>query len=352
MSAAAREALWLRLRDAALVDGDLPARGETRAPWYVRVMLGFAGWVGAVFLFSFVGAAFAFVMRSGSAALLFGGAACGAALLIFRTSRGDFAGQFGLAVSLAGQALLAFGIAEVLGATSVRTVAVFVAVQQALLFVLVPNFVHRLFTSWSALTALQVALADSRLFAFTPALAAAAFVAVLLLEIDHADRGDLLRPAGYGFAAAAVQVAVIHGPLGYGLLGHWHAAAQASAWLGGALSGAVLLAATALLLRREGAGVFTGFGALAMAGAAIFVAASLKAPGLAPPLVVLVVGYANGNRVLAGLGIAALFGYLSHYYYALEATLLEKSAVLAVTGIVLLAARLVLQRFLVEPRNA
>lgn len=343
MSAAAREALWQRLRSAALVEGDLPARGDTRSPWYVRVMLGFAGWIGAVFLFGFVGAAFAFVMRSGSAALLFGGAACAAALLIFRTSRGDFAGQFGLAVSLAGQALLAYGIAEVLGARSLRMVALAVAVQQAVLFVLVPNFVHRVFTSWSALFALQLALADGGLSAFAPALATAAFVATCLVELDHAERAELLRPGGYGAALAAAQMAVIPGALWFGLLLRHPQAAQATAWAGAAASGAVLLGAVAALLRREGVAVFSAAGAKAMGAAAILAAASLKAPGLAPALAILVVGYANGNRVLAGLGIAALIGYLSQYYYTLDATLLEKSAVLAVTGIVLLAARLAMR---------
>jgi uncharacterized membrane protein len=55
--------------------------------------------------------------------------------------------------------------------------------------------------------------------------------------------------------------------------------------------------------------------------------------------------FANGNRVLAGLGILALLGYLSHYYYALYATLLAKSALLAGAGLVLLAARFALRRW-------
>ena len=43
--------------------------------------------------------------------------------------------------------------------------------------------------------------------------------------------------------------------------------------------------------------------------------ASLAAPGLAPAVAILVLGYANGNRVLTGLGILVLLGYLSYYYY-------------------------------------
>lgn len=345
MSAAAREALWLRLRAAGLAQGELPARGEMRSPWYVRAMLGFAGWIGAVFLFFFVGAAFAFVMRSGVAATLVGLAACAGAAVIFRASRGDFAGQFGLAVSLAGQAILAYGIAELLGHPSLRITALVVAVQQAVLFFAVPNFLHRAFTSWSALIALQFAAADSGLSAFAPALATAAFAAIWLVELDHAERADLLRPAGYGVALAAVQIAVVHGPLWYGLLlRHPQPGTQAVAWAGAAASAAVFVWAVVALLRREAVALGSEAGRLSIAAAVAGAAVSVKAPGLAPALVILVLGYANGNRVLAGLGIAALLGYLSYYYYSLEATLLEKSVVLAVTGIVLLAARLVLRK--------
>lgn len=353
MSAAAREALWLRLRGAGLVQGDLPVQAEAGSPWYVRVMLGFAGWIGAVFLCFFVGAAFTFVMRSGVAAILVGASACAAAAVIFRASRGDFAGQFGLAVSLAGQAILVYGIAELLGRPSLQITALVVAVQQAVLFVLVPNFVHRVFTSWSALAALQLALADSGFSAFAPALATALFVAIWLVEFDRVERVELLRPGGYGIALGAVQASVMHGALWYGLLlRHPQLGTQSIAWAGAAASAAVLLWAVVALLRREGVALLSGAGKLAIAATAILAAASLKAPGLAPALAILVVGYANGNRVLAGLGIAALLAYLSHYYYSLEMSLLEKSAVLAVTGIVLLAARLALQRLPGEPRNA
>ena len=61
MSATPRDALWAQLRDGGLVEGDLPEVGDARAPWFVRVMLGIAGWIGALFLLGFVGAGFAFV---------------------------------------------------------------------------------------------------------------------------------------------------------------------------------------------------------------------------------------------------------------------------------------------------
>ena len=84
----------------------------------------------------------------------------------------------------------------------------------------------------------------------------------------------------------------------------------------------------------------TGWRILAAAG--ILALANLKAPGFAPATLILLLGYSNGNRILSGLGVVALLGYLSFYYYSLEATLLHKSALMAATGCALLAARLIL----------
>ncbi len=77
---------------------------------------------------------------------------------------------------------------------------------------------------------------------------------------------------------------------------------------------------------------------MALAGAAVLALTTLKAPGLAPAVVVLLVGFAVGSRELAGLGVLALLAYLSRYYYALHATLLEKSLLMMAAGAALLLA--------------
>jgi uncharacterized membrane protein len=69
----------------------------------------------------------------------------------------------------------------------------------------------------------------------------------------------------------------------------------------------------------------------------------MKAPGLAPATLILLLGYGNGNRVLSGMGVVTLLGYLSFYYYSLEATLLYKSGVMIATGLSLLAIRVMVQ---------
>lgn len=349
MNTMTRESIWGQLRASGMVEGDLPAPGEARSPWFVRVMLGFAGWIGAWFLLGFVAVGLVTVVKSPTASWLVGAGACAAVAMLFRANRnGDFTSQFGLAVSLAGQALMVYGLTEWVG-RSFSAIALGAAAQQALLFLLLPNFVHRVWAAWTGAYAMSFAMADLGLQAFAPAAVTAGFIVVWLREFDYPERGELVRAGGYGLALAAVQTAVMHGGLWYGWLatmgGRVPSSSVALAWAGAVVAGAMLVGAVLLLLRREQVALDSGAGKVALAAATVLALASLKAPGVGPAVAILVVGYANGNRVLAGLGIAALVGYLSHYYYALHATLLEKSVLMACAGIGLLAARLALHRW-------
>lgn len=354
MSEPQREALWARLREAALVEGGMPVAGEARSPWFVRVMLGIAGWIGAAFLLGFVDASLAFVVKSALACLLFGAAACAAAVMIHRAvPANDFVAQFGLALSLAGQALLLYGAARWLD-QPVAAIALFAALQQALLFILVPGVVHRVWAAFTSTLALCWAMLDAGLVAFAPAATTAAFLWLALREFELARHGNMVRAGIHGLALAAVLVAAMRDDLlpailvgggGGGLL-----PGAAIVWMGKLASVAVVLAAAPKLLQREGVALASVKGRVALAGAAMVGLACIEVPGLAPAAAILIAGYANANRVLAGLGILALPGYLSHYYYSLHATLLEKSALLAAAGAALLVARFALRRW--EPPKA
>lgn len=345
---AAREVLWAQLRAAALVDGECPPPAAAASPWFVRLMLGLAGWIGAAFLLMFVGAALPRLLDSAAAALTLGLLICGGAAALFRAQPNhDFLGQFAFALSLAGQGLVLAGLVRGLNHEA-GTVALGMALFEAALFALIANGLHRVWSAWTGAGALAYALADAQLQDLAPGLLAAACAAVWLQEFHYPRQGSGLRAAGYGLVLALLQatavVTVLSGsPDGFGErdpgpLGPW------AAWLGAGLGGAVLLVGVQQLLRREGVapGSRGGLGLLAVAAALAL--ASFKAPGLAPALLVPLLGFAQGTRVLLGLGIAALLGYLSFYYYSLQFTLLHKSALLAATGLGLLAARVLLQR--------
>src|SRR5699024_1770628 len=99
-----------------LVIGERPEPEPAGSPWFVRLMLGIAGWIGALFLLGFVGATLNFILDDGPSAMVAGVACCGAAYAMFRGLDGnDAAEQFALALSLAGQGLIIAGLGETFG---------------------------------------------------------------------------------------------------------------------------------------------------------------------------------------------------------------------------------------------
>jgi uncharacterized membrane protein len=98
------------------------------------------------------------------------------------------------------------------------------------------------------------------------------------------------------------------------------------------------------LTLREGFATGSRVTVAVAVAAVLFGLFSLNAPGLAAALLVLLLGFSAGNRLLMALGILCLLGFVGHFYYSLHANLLEKSALMAVTGVCLLAAHFVLRR--------
>jgi Domain of unknown function (DUF4401) len=339
-------ALWERLSADGLVGGDRPEPDKSGSPWFVRVMLGIAGWIGALFLIAFVGAAFAFILDDAGFASVAGAACCAAALALFRAFDGnDFAEQFGLAISLVGQMLIAVGLAQYLKPEEPPLYFAVAGIEVALALA-VPNFLHRMLASAGAAAALALGVNQLELHGLAAPLLSLGLAFVWLEPKRWAVGGRIWRPIGYGLVLALLLVETFRlfgaewllglrggEPGWFGLYGPL---------LGRALTAAALVWVAVVLSLREGGG--SRFSAVAV-GAAILVALlSPAAPGLASALLILLLGFAAGSRILAALGILSLLGFVAHFYYSLHATLLEKSAILAVTGLCLLGACFLLRR--------
>jgi hypothetical protein len=289
-----------------------------------------------------------FVIRSGTSALVVGVIVCVAAAVIFRLAQGkDFAVQFGLATSFAGQALFIFGLLEIFHWRS-GSAYVSVALFEAALAIVVVNEIHRAATAFAASVSLSIALWWYGVPHLAPALVTLAFVVIWLNEFSWADRGSVLRPIGYSFVLAALYcngALLMHGysrMLGQGfsnldLL-------RLSYWTGRLAIISVFLYTVYRLALREGFGIKDRPTQAALLAGAVIALTSFKAPGIAVGLAVVLLGYANANRVLTGLGLFSLIVYLSLYYYQLQTTLLVKSLSLIATGLVLLIARFALNR--------
>jgi len=351
MSPASAQQLWSKLASAGLTVGSMPEAEETDTPWYVRVMLGIAGFIAAVFLLGFVGVGLAFVLESKIASLAVGFMMIAAAYAVFRAApHSDFGSMFALAVSFTGQALVVYGVWGMLNERSAQPWVAIAAIE-AILAVAMPNFIHRVVSAYAAVLALALALASSGAEGVTGGLVALAVVGLWLNEVRFAKLDAVMTPIGYGLTLAFIHVegSNFTGHSVMAMLGS-DARTWAMPWMGEALVVAAFLVAIGTLLRRAGWTMLESRSILSLAVAAALGAASFKAPGVAGGLMIAIVGFANGNRLLAGLGIAALLYYVSSYYYLLDATLLAKAGVLAASGVVLLGARWLLLNVIMPER--
>lgn len=345
MTPRTRDDLWRQLCEAGLAQGELPERSSPPSPWFVRAMLGVAGWIGALFLLGFVGAGLAFVFRNEAVALIVGLLCCGASAAIFARAGGNvLASQFGLAVSLAGQVMVIFGLHEASGLNDDSPfLFLLIAGFEAALAWFLDNFVHRVWSTIATGIALNYALNLLGLYGFATVIVGVALAAVWLDEDSRAVRGAFWRAVGYGLAFALVQ------PTSY--VGGWLFLRNAvpplfgwaTIWIRAVLLAGVLIYVVYRILQRYDAGPSSRAGFPALAAAAIVGAVTLRAPGVTSGLIVVLLGFAGGNRSLFGFGILSVLSYLSYFYYSLQMTLLMKSVVLAGSGLALIALWLVMR---------
>jgi hypothetical protein len=343
--------LWQDLQQQGLVTGELPPASLSSTPWYIRLMQGIAGWIGALFLFVFVGFALSDILKSFELSITFGLLICTAAFFIFRWwEDSDFATQFGLAVSIAGQGVFIFGLFELFKTDSFSTPAFFcIFVFQALLALFIPNAIHRVFTSWSAVLALTFALNSLGIYGVSSGLIALCFALIWSNESIWAIHGKIWRPIGYGLALALVQNEVLHffSHDLWELSGHPNSGElmRYAPFISTAFVVFTFLWVVKKLLARENIPLNSHVALVAIVAALLLGVLSFFAQGIVTALLILLLGFATGSRVLMGLGLIALIGFISHYYYLLNHTLLFKSLVLALSGVVLLAVRFALQKY-------
>jgi len=341
-------ALWDRLRAAGLTEGHPPALTSEPAPWYVKSMIGVAGWIAACFLLAFVGVAIASVFRNEGAALPTGVVLCGAATaMLWSGAARDFLAQFALALSLAGQVLVVFGLYTMFGRNNELIFFASVVVFEAALALVVPYSIHRTWSTLAAAVALLFALSLGHVAFLYPAVLAGAFVAIELNEAPLSAHADIWQSISAGLALGLlllVPASLLFGS--FGDIFHTRELPEhASAWRGSGLVAVIYIGTVAALLVRNGVRLGERAGWMTLAACTALVAAAWQVTALIAALIVVVLAFASGRRALMGLGLFAMAGALSHYYYALDTTLLAKSVSLLAAGAVLLVARFAVRRW-------
>ncbi len=309
-------------------------------PWYIRTMVGFGAWLASLLLIGFVGSiGFAADMGFVIVGVLF----LGGAIFARMKSANDFMVQSALASSLAGQAVLAYGIVEVSGGSDFESVLSIVIVLNGILFFVFPDRIHRVLSILIAMSSLGFLLYSWRLNAVVPILGPVIAAAMVFLYkrqglIIASGKGQLVRPLITGLMLTA---------FGFLLLSTVYILPELRSefafyprpWISSLLLGALLLYVGAQVWSQIG----DVGGSREMAvfyGLLVAITATAWAiPGLLLALIVIMLGASSGNRVFIGAGIAFLVVFIATYFYGIQVSMLTKSITLVATGAAVLAAR-------------
>lgn len=324
----------------------LIARLRAVQPWYVRAMVAFGAWLASLLLIGFV-AGFG-IMVGGY--VIVGLALIAGAVALRRQADNDFLVQATLAASLAGQALLAWGIADLGEGESIELLCTAIIIVSGVLFFIFPDRIHRVLSVLFAASALTVLLYAWEWNAAVPVLGPA-FAALLVLV--HRNRAGLTA-AGHGHLVRPLENGLMLSAFGCLLLSTVYLLPELGSefvfyprpWISTVLLGALFLHVGSFTLQPLAAGAGRAAVPVTYALMLAVIACAWAAPGLLLALIVTLLGAAAGQRAFAAAGIAFLAVFVAAYFYGIETTLLTKSITLVATGASVLAARWVLLRLI------
>lgn len=321
---------WQRLLAASLVEGEAPL--DEQPHWSSRFLLGIVGWLAALFLLFFLFMAFEGVIREADHALAMGAILMAAALGLNRkASRSDLWDQFVLALALAADAWLLYGLIDRVDLHSAILWLGLCALSLGIA-ALFEHWLIRLFHSFAAAILLTLGLACLGLQLLALPLVMGALTTCWLLAERQPSRHQLYESLTLGLALSLLVLGRLHHPLWDGgasmldELGH----SRLPLWLNPLLCAALLLG---VMVRLK----------LPLLYGLPLVLISALIPGMGAGALVLVLGFYAGSLGLMTLAGLLLLGFGSLYYYDLGLTLMTKSWLLLGSGALLLGARQLLK---------
>ena len=321
-------------------------------PWFLQLFFGLSGMLASLFFIGFLTLLLDSTGALDSAVALFiiGLLLSTSGFVLFKNKRAShsiFLNSLALTISIAGQsyvmyALMNDDIEHPFG------IWLFLFLQNAMTFI-VPNFIYRLLSSLAALGCMVFLLNYYHLPEVSLGLLA------LIAIVSHLQRNQLLQRApvkrragssdiikalGYASTLMLLCISVYFIAAEYGnSLDNYGAAFSYNYYLAQGLLTLASLYAAYLILKRYHIKLLSAAGLLISAAIIILAVISIYVSGLLATSLIIIIATANSQRVLLGLGVIALVGYIFWYYYQLDTTLLVKSASMLFIGIALLLLR-------------
>ncbi|WP_020405350.1 DUF4401 domain-containing protein [Hahella ganghwensis] len=319
---------------------------DTLQPWYIRALIGIGAWLSSwLFMAFIIGIS---ISLTESLYWVLGVLFLAAAIGTCHVTRVDFLRHMALAMSLAGQLLIGYAIAETSPWDDIESSLLALIALNLILIVGFPDRIHRflsiLFIN-SALAPLLYKWEAQAMIPFISPLLLGAFAFISLRETQWNNRAiaPLIPSLTAGLAISA---------MGWTLLSTIYVLPELQGdfvfyptpWITtlGALITLCLVQWKYLPLIP---GNLTRNSILILiAGTVLLALTTLNAPGIMLSLTVILIGSLNSHRFQQGMGIGFLSLFLLTFFYGIETSLLMKSAILTSAGVLVLLVRWTLQK--------
>ncbi len=314
----------------------LLAGEETGTAWYIQAAVGISAWIAAAFIIGFIVTG---VILSESAlaysitGLVFMAAAVGGKQ-IFR--RSIFADQLTLALSLTGQGLFVAGVN--LGSESMPITCLIAILMEVALIFLYPGRLHRFISALAILGAiLTLIYMEWELYEATHLLVISLLgLAILIWYADTLFVTQRLhsfsRPLGYAVTLTLLGLllpSVIHE---FDYIKFWWISTLGVLGIGLSFLIYLFLKQDNLNLSPIMTGGIAG-------GIVVLSLLTWQTPGILVSLILLILGFWRGHRLVLGLSVAFLVFFIGAFYYNLNLDLYEKSLILMGSGALFFLAR-------------
>lgn len=314
---------------------------QASTPWFVSALIAVSAWLSVIPFLAFI--VLSHLVEEPISAIILG------LILLINTvilhnSKGHilFLDQLALALNLTGQVLLTIGIAA--ESKDLVTVCLAILLMEMLLIKMYSDHILRFLSVLIATAAALVLIYDLKLYLGIHILILLIAIGAIWYWIAEASHltdkvmASLHQPLAYAFIIALQIILIPSSILPNSQL------ISAVTWWYSSFSLTILLLALEYYILRSNNITFSIKTYIIFAGTLLIGLLLYQSPGIIASIIVLILGFQRGNRLLIGLAIFFLSIFLISYYYYLDITLLMKSISLMSAGLVLLGLRFILKR--------
>lgn len=335
-----REELWESLNKELITTVDQSEK-TVNNPWYIKLLLGFAGWIGASFLLSCLGITlFDLLYKRPAVAIIIGLAICLTSYILHnRKLKNIFLKQLVFASTLAGQGVVIYGLITLFD-SNYRFFYLILFIFSGVFYYFINSTGLKLLSSLTAAMCLSIIITSFNLYPLVPGLLLFSVYFLWKREFQFSFKPKLVQPLAY--ALTAITLITIFGEgyiwkeFSFGITKSYR---QESLYYIGFSLNLLLIAFIYFNIFRK---MFKKRILIPLLLSLLVTALGIKVPGIIILIPILLLGFNHSNKIILFTGIVGILAYLSHYYYKMEITLLIKSVILMSTGAALLITRIIL----------